>query len=157
MLIKITETHVSVDHLVREVRDIATPHLFIVRTAQKHYETHRALRTELVKKGIEMPGTNATGPLILRKLIWIIWEGDERIGIFRTNDENRRNLNWDRQEQQQKKLHQSKAKPGLQPEEPETQSPILSNFGVVVLVVFCCLKSPTEAIGAGMYQHQSRQ
>lgn len=79
ILMEVVKKNISKEKLLNELKERVTPHVFASKEVQENYDSYRALRAEIVKKGIDLPGTNVTGPLISRKIIIVIWEGDTRI------------------------------------------------------------------------------
>lgn len=54
---------------------------------QDNYEIFRVLCTELVKREVKVPETYITGPLMLRRIISVIWSGEERMAALQKYDE----------------------------------------------------------------------
>lgn len=65
----------------------------------ENYDIYQTLRTELVKNEIDVSKRIVTNPLISRRTISVIWEGDTGMRMLREYDENRTALNRERREQ----------------------------------------------------------
>lgn len=50
--------------LREEIGQQVAPNLFVSKTIQENYNICREMQLELLKKGIDVPNTNATGPLV---------------------------------------------------------------------------------------------
>lgn len=83
-----------------------------------------------MKKGIEVPETNVTGPLFLRRIISIVWEGDIKLRTLRLYDESRTILNRERRKQRDAMLRLESEPAGQQPD-VESQAPESSFSGEI--------------------------
>lgn len=57
--------------------------------------------------GFEVVDYNTTGPLTLRRIISVVWSGDEKLAVLREYEENQAILNQEKREQQGQRLGQN--------------------------------------------------
>lgn len=73
----------SAEKLIIHIRKKVAYELVMCKNIQDSYELYGAIMTHKSSRGIELPETHYTGSLILRPLIAIIWEGEERTTALR--------------------------------------------------------------------------
>lgn len=54
------------------------------------------LRAELVRRGVEVPETDVTGPSMSKLIISVIWQAEEKMSFLRLYDELLKGLNRER-------------------------------------------------------------